>query len=211
MDDIVKKAIAKWPNVPHCYGWLGLDARGAWRMRDERAQHLGLAGERVVHPALLGFIARNYSADAQGRWFFQNGPQRVYLNLEATPFIVRTDPQAGLILHTGEALGKIEQAFLTDQGTLIVCSGDKVAQLDDRDGAFMLAQLEIDSAPVPDQTLLDWLGGAPAPLTLRVAGQRVELTRIAHEQVARQFGFVRHPEQAAEPEAAQAPDPLSAA
>ena len=28
MDDIVKQAMAKWPNVPHCYGWLALDARG---------------------------------------------------------------------------------------------------------------------------------------------------------------------------------------
>ncbi|MEG1326098.1 MAG: DUF2946 family protein, partial [Janthinobacterium sp.] len=34
MDDLVKQALAKWPNVPHCYGWLGLDARGHWRMRD---------------------------------------------------------------------------------------------------------------------------------------------------------------------------------
>ena len=23
MDDIVRQALAKWPNVPHCYGWLG--------------------------------------------------------------------------------------------------------------------------------------------------------------------------------------------
>ncbi|MEO6353290.1 MAG: DUF2946 family protein, partial [Burkholderiaceae bacterium] len=22
MDEIVKQAIAKWPDVPHCYGWL---------------------------------------------------------------------------------------------------------------------------------------------------------------------------------------------
>lgn len=28
MDDIVKQAMVKWPNVPDCYGWLGLDARG---------------------------------------------------------------------------------------------------------------------------------------------------------------------------------------
>ena len=27
MDDIVKQAMAKWPNVPHCYGWLALAAR----------------------------------------------------------------------------------------------------------------------------------------------------------------------------------------
>jgi hypothetical protein len=30
MDDIVKQAMAKWPNVPACHGWLGLDARGHW-------------------------------------------------------------------------------------------------------------------------------------------------------------------------------------
>ena len=31
MDEIVKQAMAKWPNVPHCYGWLGLDAVRAAR------------------------------------------------------------------------------------------------------------------------------------------------------------------------------------
>ena len=38
MDDIVKAALVKWPNVPHCHGWLGLDARGQWFMRDDRCQ-----------------------------------------------------------------------------------------------------------------------------------------------------------------------------
>ena len=33
--------MAKWPNVPHCYGWLGLDARGHWFMLDDRTQALG--------------------------------------------------------------------------------------------------------------------------------------------------------------------------
>ena len=41
MDDIVKAAMAKWPNVPNCYGWLGLDARGNWYMRDDNAQAAG--------------------------------------------------------------------------------------------------------------------------------------------------------------------------
>jgi hypothetical protein len=33
----------------------------------------------------VNFIQRNYDHDAQGQWFFQNGPQRVYVELEATP------------------------------------------------------------------------------------------------------------------------------
>ena len=38
MDAIVEAALRKWPNVPHCHGWLALDARGDWYMRDERVQ-----------------------------------------------------------------------------------------------------------------------------------------------------------------------------
>ena len=41
MDDLVLQAMAKWPNVPDCYGWLGLDARGDWYMRDDQTQALG--------------------------------------------------------------------------------------------------------------------------------------------------------------------------
>ena len=41
MDDIVKAALKKWPNVPDCYGWLALDARGDWYMRDDRTQAAG--------------------------------------------------------------------------------------------------------------------------------------------------------------------------
>ena len=41
MDDIVRQAMVKWPNVPHCHGWLGLDARGNWYLRDAQAQALG--------------------------------------------------------------------------------------------------------------------------------------------------------------------------
>src|SRR5690606_15898587 len=36
MDPEVLAAIAKWPNVPAVYGWLGLTARGEWRLRGER-------------------------------------------------------------------------------------------------------------------------------------------------------------------------------
>ena len=76
MDDIVKQALAKWPNVPDCYGWLGLDARGDWYMRDDRVQAQGSflqsKGSRLQHDKLIDFIGRNYEPDAHGRWYFQN-------------------------------------------------------------------------------------------------------------------------------------------
>ena len=115
MDDIVKAALAKWPNVPDCYGWLGLDARGNWYLRDDQAQAAGgfcaanMASERRLaakgsllrHDKLIDFIQRNYASDASGQWFFQNGPQRVYVELEATPFIWRIGSGFAVTAHTG--------------------------------------------------------------------------------------------------------------
>jgi hypothetical protein len=93
MDEMVKAALKKWPSVPHCYDWLALDARGQWFMRDERIQRAGpfpqVKGSVIRHDKLLEFIHRNYECDAQGCWFFQNGPQRVYVELEAAPLVWR--------------------------------------------------------------------------------------------------------------------------
>jgi hypothetical protein len=195
MDDIVKQAMAKWPNVPHCYGWLGLDARGNWRMRDERAQQLDLPGDRLAHEALIGFINRNYLHDDEGRWYFQNGPQRVYLNLEATPFIARTDPVHGFVLHTGAPLDRIDAVYMTEAGELVFQAGEIVAQLDDRDAAQVLALLEKDGQPVPDEALLAWLeGGADdAAPALPVNGRLLTLARTDRAGLADRFGFQRTP------------------
>ncbi len=198
MDDIVIKAMAKWPNVPHCYGWLALDARGAWRMRDERAQHLGLQGDKVIQQALLAFINRNYASDAQGCWYFQNGPQRVYLNLEATPFIARSDPALGLVLQTGEAVTAIEQACMTAAGEVIlVCNGGKVAQVDDRDVVHVMGWMARDGAPLADEALMAWLDGAAGNIQLRYQGNTVAVERMGSADVPARFHFVRLPKEPA--------------
>ena len=121
MDDIVRQAMAKWPNVPDCFGWLGLDTRGNWYMRDDRVQSLGpfvggppaAKGSLLVHDKLIAFINRNYMADDQGRWFFQNGPQRVYVELAATPWIWRVQADYTLQSHTG--LSTTNTVCLTDE------------------------------------------------------------------------------------------------
>ena len=131
MDDIVRQAIAKWPNVPDCYGWLGLDARGNWFLRDDGAQAAGsfaqagqsenLAGKgsRLEHEKLIDFIQRNYESDADGRWFFQNGPQRVYVELESTPFIWRVNsaPNFEVTAHTGQS-ARVQRCVLDEEGRL---------------------------------------------------------------------------------------------
>ena len=193
MDDIVKQAMAKWPNVPHCYGWLALDARGGWRMRDEAAQAANAPGDRLANPTLVGFINRNYQHDDTGRWFFQNGPQRVFVNLEATPFIARTDPAQGLVLQTGAAVESIERLYLTEAGEAIVQAGEVVAQVDDRDVAQLFEGLELDGKPAGDEALLAWLGGTAGILALRWRGALVPVERITRDELPGRFGFVRVP------------------
>lgn len=197
MDDIVKQAMAKWPNVPHCYGWLALDARGSWRMRDERAQAQDLPGDKIANATLLGFINRNYTCDGQGRWYFQNGPQRVYVDLEAAPYIAFTDPAKGFVLHTGEAMPEIEAAWLTDSGQLILKSGERIAMLDDRDMAQCLPRLRMDGATVSDEQLLAWLSDvspSATPLSLSIGQQEMPVQRMKRDALASQFGFVKHPQ-----------------
>ena len=119
MDDIVRQAIAKWPNVPHCFGWLGLDARGNWYMRDDRVQAAGpfpqSKGSLLKHDKLIDFIQRNYESDEHGQWFFQNGPQRVYVELEATPWIWRLGTAHSVAAHTGQP-ARPQRAVLDEQG-----------------------------------------------------------------------------------------------
>jgi len=191
MDDIVKQAMAKWPNVPHCYGWLALDARGGWRMRDEAAQRANAAGDRLNNPALVGFINRNYLHDEHGNWYFQNGPQRVYVNLEATPFIARTDPQQGLVLQTGQALTDIERVYLSDAGALVFVAGETVAQLDDRDVAQLLGLLELDGAAASDEAVMDWLENGEGRMVLPWHGKQLAVERVTADEMPRRFGF-RH-------------------
>jgi len=188
MDDIVKQAMAKWPNVPHCYGWLALDARGNWRMRDERAQQMNEPGDKLNNAALVGFINRNYQRDERGCWFFQNGPQRVFLNLESTPFVVRTDPAQGLVLHTGAPMPDVEAAFLTEAGELILQAGDVVAQLDDRDFTQALGWFDVDG-----ETLLKWIERPEDELTMRLGGNQLTVEHLGRDDVPARLGFVRVP------------------
>ena len=138
MDDIVRQAMAKWPNVPHCYGWLGLDDRGNWYMRDDRVQAAGpfaqAKGSLLRHEKLIDFIHRNYGRDDAGQWYFQNGPQRVYVELQATPWIWRVVAGGAIASHTGQA-ARVKGCFVdeagrvyleTDQGFGLVHTQDMV-------------------------------------------------------------------------------------
>lgn len=94
-------------------------------MRDDRVQSLGsfqsgdkgAKGALLQHDKLIEFIHRNYEADERGRWFFQNGPQRVYVELEHTPFIWRLDAQGSVTAHTGQP-ASVQQCLMDEAGRL---------------------------------------------------------------------------------------------
>lgn len=127
MDPAVLSSLAKWPDVPAVYGWLSLDRRGNWLLREPASGRPG----RIGNAALRDFIARNYAADERGCWFFQNGPQRVYVALAYTPLVMHLEAGA-LFDHCGRL---VEPAglFLDDGGSLLVLSQHGIGLLDDRD------------------------------------------------------------------------------
>jgi len=121
MDEIVLRSMAKWPNVPDVYGWLMLDRRGNWLIR----------GERIGNAAFREFIGRNYQPDARGCWYFQNGPQRVFVKLAYTPLVVHHEGEA-LVDHCGRPF-RSTGAFLDDEGSVLFSGARAAALLDDRD------------------------------------------------------------------------------
>jgi hypothetical protein len=121
VDEIVARSLAKWPNVPAVYGWLALDRRGNWLIK----------GERIGNAALREFIGRNYAADERGRWYFQNGPQRVYVDMAYTPLVVHYEGDQ-LVDHCGRPFVPAV-ALQDDEGSVLFEGGRTVALLDDRD------------------------------------------------------------------------------
>lgn len=178
MDEIVKQAMLKWPDVPACSGWLGLDARGRWYLRDTAAQALGAfpesRGNRIEHEKLIEFIGRNYLEDDDGCWFFQNGPQRVFVELENTPWIwrLRFDPESRVLhIHTHTGLPQRSSALR--------------AVLLDEDGCLYL-QLPAGVGMVHPQDMVDAAEAIEA-------GVIAEPCDVARADVPWRFGFLRSP------------------
>jgi len=209
MDKTVLDAMARWPDVPAVYGWLSLSERGLWRLHPagDALARPDSQGEEISSPPILQFIGRNYSADAKGQWFFQNGPQRVYVRLDAAPFILHTAANAdgGLVLHThnGLAAGQVTLWLLTDDGRLYAKTEQGPGLIQGRDLEGVLDRLQTaDGDPV-----LELLGqedlptdgisvasrlateGSAAPETSPVA----VLRRCHIADVEAQLGFVRMP------------------
>src|SRR5262245_29331327 len=141
MDDSVIRAMQKWPDVPNVFGWLKLDRRGNWLVKARREAGVF---ERVANQALTDFIGRNYAHDEHGRWFFQNGPQRVFVTLEYTPFVYRLrGDRKSVETHCGAAARAIEAAWVDDAGMMLLETEHGPGVLLDRDLPALLERIVV--------------------------------------------------------------------
>lgn len=134
MDQSVLDALKRWPNVPAVYGWLSLTARGEWKLHPlGDAQSMG-PGQGITNTQILGFINRNYAAQADGAWFFQNGPQRVYVRLDAAPLILHIHPHSqSITTHNGHTVRQIKHWYCDENGHLYAQTDCGPGRIDDRD------------------------------------------------------------------------------
>ena len=192
MDEQVLRGLAKWPNVPSVFGWLSLDRRGNWLLR----------GESITNPVVTAFISRNYERDAQGRWFFQNGPQRVYLELEYTPFIYRalnpSHAPLSLQTHTGLDATGLSGAWIDENGSLLVESEHGVGIVHDKDLEVTLPSLvDEDGTPLTEEALEEAMAqlqqGECAAIWITLGATNVQVEPARAAEVPQRFGFVAHP------------------
>jgi hypothetical protein len=170
MDNTVAAAMEKWPDVPAVAGWLSLNSLGQWRFHPDGNAHLcdsaGLpqAGQAIANTQIVQFMHRNYDHDDQGRWYVQNGPQRVYVRLDAAPYVLHAcSDTTGIALqtHNGLALSNILAWYMDEHGRLfaqtnlgpaLVCGRDTpvvVQHMADSSGA------SLESLPQTDQPAIN--------------------------------------------------------
>lgn len=132
----VQRAIARWPGVPACHGWLALDARGRWL----------LDGKPATHPGLVALLSRHYQRGDDGAWFVQNGPQKVFVDILSAPWVALLDGAGALVSHTGAPLTPPDALLIDEQQQLYLVTPAGLAVLCDRDYAAFVSDLALASA-----------------------------------------------------------------
>jgi len=193
MDEIVARGMAKWPNVPAVYGWLSLDRRGHWLIK----------GERIGNPLVTEFIGRNYARDERGCWYFQNGPQRVFVNLDYAPLVLRIVSPEGaplaLSTHNGRPVAAPGGAWLDERGVLLIETEHGPGTMHDRDLEHLLPYLiDVNGNPLPEAVLDELMElaqqGKAVPLWLKFHDTNLPIGTMVSGDAPGRFGFVAQPE-----------------
>jgi hypothetical protein len=206
IDEQVESAMRRWPQVPAVHGWLRLDRRGRWLLVDRGRPGFDEtrdgAGSEITSPPIVDFIGRNYGADEAGRWYWQNGPQRVFVDLDLAPLVLRVVGEglaARLVTHTGYPLDTPGTGWIDADGNVFLETAMGPGALHDLD----LAGLEIEELqphdgcarndePEQDAANPGGPGGKVTGLRLRVGTAWITLAPLGNQPDA-QMRFVRRP------------------
>ncbi|QTD49986.1 DUF2946 family protein [Sulfidibacter corallicola] len=125
LDADMLRAMARWPNVPSVFGWLALDRGGRWLLR----------GVPIKHARILQAVNANYSRDDRGRWFFQNGPQRVFVALPGAPWVVHRISEDAMAwrTQTGLPITRVTRTWIDEDTALYWETEHGLALVSDRD------------------------------------------------------------------------------
>lgn len=196
MDESVKRALAKWPNVPDCYDWLKLDRRGQWVMRAPDADPP--VWGPILHEKLIDFIHRNYFQDEDGSYIFQNGPQKVRVELAYTPYVFHVPggeiSRFCLEASSGQPAEEISGVWIDETGSVVVNTEIGAGVIDDRDLGLVSEWItDRDGSPVEDDKLAaqfeHYMLGKPSGLYLN----GLEIQFLRSEDAEGEFAYVRVP------------------
>lgn len=186
MEPWVLKALQRWPNVPAVFGWLSLDRRGRWSIKDEL----------ITRPQIVETINANYAADEFGRWYFQNGPQRGYMRLAYAPFVLRMNGNE-LMTHTSQRVEHIARAYLDEEGSLLFVTEHGPGLLIDTDLDWALACMHLQRRSVEPVDLANALAlpsGAITELVFLWQSRALPIARLDFAAQPDEFKFIRDPQ-----------------
>ena len=201
MDDIVIRAMAKWPNAPAVYGWMRLDRRGQWSIKiasTDGAANTDARFEPITNRKFIEFIGRNYTHDEQGRWYFQNGPQRVYVTLACTPLIYRIahDHPLSFETHCGKPCASLQAVWMDEAGNLLLVTEHGPGLLADRDlPRGVVALSYADGHALEEEQLLALIeeGADAAGVYFNTGNASLPLALIKSEELPQRLGYMREP------------------
>ena len=203
MDKNVLDAIKKWPDVPAVYGWLSLDLNGKWKLHPAGSYQPGTPGESIGSPQINDFINRNYAATEKGEWFFQNGPQRVYVCLEHAPHVLHlAEDGHTLDTHTRQAVQTIQAWYMDEQGFLYAQTNLGAAIICGRDTAQVIEYFSIchsnhndtSQASLSEKHLLELEQGQQLDVNYEKNPEySAPLQQIDSKQIPEKMNFIARP------------------
>ncbi len=179
--DSLSKLLQKWPNVPDVFNWLSLDRRGTWRIK----------GSPITNPTMIKAINSSYFCDVDGSWFFQNGPQKVFVTLDYTPYVIfayRAGDELKLKTHSGTEIKKIDEIYLDSDLNFLITWDGRLGIISDRD-----LQILIDGMSFSHQGKLISLENVIETDTKRLSvtfwNHEAKITKVTREYLLKKFNI----------------------